>query len=239
MGFEHASRAKVEPASIEDNLLSGGAEYRKIVDDEEVWVELQWRPIAGRWIRKDQEPDGDKLLDRSVPIEGTAVRLLHPSDNMIQVCLHTAKHSYVRAPGLRLHTDVDRLVKYYPPEWDEVVAIARRLAIRTPVFFSLFFARQLLETPIPDYVLASLHPGRWKHEVVTRWLKHVGFFQPDEKKFSRPGMLLFHSLLYDDFRGMCASMLGTVPSAMKFRNTPSLAISAVRRMWDLSTRYQA
>ncbi len=39
-------------------LESGGTEYVKRLSDEAVWIELQWRPIAGRWIRKDQEPDG-------------------------------------------------------------------------------------------------------------------------------------------------------------------------------------
>ena len=83
-----------------------------------MWVELQWRPVAGRWIREDQEPNADDLINRSLPITGTNVRLLAPEDNLLQVCLHTAKHSYMRAIGFRLHTDVDRIVNYQNINWN-------------------------------------------------------------------------------------------------------------------------
>jgi len=55
--------------------------------------------VAGRWIRPDQEPGAEELLARSISIPGSAARLLAPEDNLLQIALHTAKHSYVRAPG--------------------------------------------------------------------------------------------------------------------------------------------
>ena len=57
--------------------------------------------------------DGDDLIDRSQQIEGTSLRILSPEDNLLQVCLHTAKHSYVRSPGFRLHLDVDQLFRVF------------------------------------------------------------------------------------------------------------------------------
>lgn len=239
LGFEHATRApEVEPADLKQGFHRGGAEYLKQVGGEEVWVELQWRPVAGRWIRSDQEPDGSELIDRSIPIPGSSVRLLDPEDNMLQVCLHTAKHSYVRAPGIRLHTDVDRLVHYAEPDWNIVVKRAVQMKVTTPVFFSLALARDLLGTPVPDHVLQHLKPPGWKIAVVMHWLRRAGLFDPDERKFSRLGLLTFHSLLYDSVAGLTASLLDVEESELKLRNLPRNLRRGARRITDLLFRYE-
>lgn len=230
LGFTHASRSTVEPADLEHGLASGGTEYLKRAGEHDVWFELQWRPIAGRWIPQHREPDGALLIGRSVPIPGTDVRLLSPEDNMLQVALHTAKHSYVRAPGLRLHTDVDRLTAFAPPDWTRVVELATEVGAKTATYFSLAIARALLRTPVPEHVLEALAPPAWKRAVVTRWLRAVDLFEPHERKFRRPGLLAFQSLLYDDVTSIKDS-LSDAPG--RFRVT-----RAARRLADLLTRYQ-
>lgn len=237
-GFALQSRAAIEPADVEAGLESGGTEYIKQVGGEEVWFELQWRPVAGRWIRRDQEPDPDALLARSVPITGSAVRLLEPVDNMIQVALHTAKHTYVRAPGLRLHTDVDRLALFTPPDWDAVVAMARRLEVKTAVYFSLAMARALLDTPVPESALRALEPPAWKVAAITGWLARVDVFEPDQRKFRRPDMMAFVALLYDDAAGLAASVFDTERDQLDLRHLPTNLARGARRMRDLVTRYQ-
>ena len=237
-GFALASRGTVEPADLEHGLASGGTEYRRVVGDEEVWFELQWRPVAGRWIRRDQEPDTAALIARSVPIPGTEVRLLKPEDNMIQVGLHTAKHSYVRAPGLRLHTDVDRLAIYQTPDWHEVVRIASETEIKTATFFSFALAKLLLDSPVPDHVLETLAPPPWKQNAVAAMLEKVDIFEPDAKKFTRPEMLVFHALLYDDAPGLIASVFDTERGGFRLKDLPRTLNRGVRRMADVLTRYQ-
>jgi hypothetical protein len=237
-GFSFASRSIVEPAHLEHAEQSGGAEYVKEVNGVEVWLELQWRAVAGRWISRDQEPDTGPLIARSVELPGTAVRLLSREDNLIQVALHTAKHSYVRAPGLRLHTDVDRLVHFSPPSWPAVVATAKQLEICTAVYFSLELARTLLNTPIPEDVLVELQPPAWKRASVVRMLRDADLFEPDEQKFARPAMMMFHALLYDTATALLASAIGTDRSELKVRNLPRNVGRGIRRMRDLVTRYQ-
>lgn len=239
-GLLHDTRApEVEPADIDHGYESGGSEYRYGAGASEVWVELQWRPVAGRWIRPHQEPDADDLIARSRPIEGTSLRLLDPTDNMLQVALHTAKHSYCRAPGLRLHTDVHRLATYDPPDWDVVVDSAWRLNVATAIYFSLDIAAALLRSPVPSNVRKALRPDPTRRRVIQGMLRRTSIFEPREIKFNRAQMLAFHGLLYDDIRLLLASVTDSDPSEFGLAQFPDLARRTAVRARDVLTNYQA
>ncbi|MBP6505930.1 MAG: nucleotidyltransferase family protein [Opitutaceae bacterium] len=203
LGFELGNRSPFEMADIEQAERHGGAEYTGLLADGSVlWFELQWRPVAGRWIRPDQEPPADELLARAVAIPGTTARLLAPEDNLLQVCLHTAKHSYVRAPGFRLHTDVDRIVRHCPIEWNEFCVRVEAIGVRTAVFLSLHIPSILLSTPVPPWVLARLDFSPRKHRFLLTWLLRVGLFGPKERKWGKLGYIVFNLLLYDRTAGI-------------------------------------
>jgi hypothetical protein len=196
-------RSSLEDENLELAERKGGSEYSVTLSDgSHLWFELQWRPVSGRWIRPDQEPDTDELIERSVEIKGSKARLLSPEDNLLQVALHTAKHSYVRAPGFRLHTDVDRIIRSFKVDWTLFVDRVMRLQVKTAVFFSLALAYDLLKTPIPIEVLDKLRPASWKVWLISRWLEKVGLFDPDGKKWGRVGYVLFVALLYDSSTGL-------------------------------------
>ncbi|MEA3341975.1 MAG: nucleotidyltransferase family protein [Chloroflexota bacterium] len=181
----------------------------------------------------------EALIARSIPILGTAARLLAPEDNLLQVALHTAKHSYVRAPGFRLHTDVDRIVRRQTIDWDLFLARTLALQVKTPVYFSLAIPNALFGTPIPDRVLPALRPPRWKERLLTRWLNRAGLFNPDECKFSRPGYILFTALLYDDLSGLWRAVFperGWMQARYGFRRHWLLPYYHGRRLIDLAFR---
>jgi hypothetical protein len=158
--------------------------------------------VEGRFLRPDQEPDADELMERSLPVPGTAVRVLAPEDNLLQVALHTAKHSYVRAPGFRLHLDVDRIVNGQPIDWQVFVERVHAHRVRTPVYFSLRIPAELLDTPVPEDVLRAIRPPRWKVELLDRWLLRTGLYRPNEPKFGRLEFIAFTASLYDEFGGL-------------------------------------
>jgi hypothetical protein len=233
-------RSPLEKASLEAAEQSGGAEYWKgLPGGAKLWLELQWRPVAGRWIRPDQEPKAEELLAGSIPIPGSAVRLLAPEDNLLQVALHTAKHSYVRAPGFRLHTDVDRIVRRQPLNWEVFLARVMALEVKTPVYFSLAIPRFLFGTPIPEEVLAQLQPAAWKLALITNWLQRVGLFNPDAPKFGRAGFVLFTALLYDDLKGLWRGLFpdkAWMRSHYRFHRSWLLPYYYGRRLVDLALR---
>ena len=198
LGFRAAST--IEEEGVEAGLRSGGTEYRKELADDALWLELQWRPVAGRWIAPEVEPVADDLFARAVPVDGTRVLLQSPVDNLIQVALHTAKHSYVRAPGLRLHTDVDRIVRACDIDWDAFVTRVRAMRVCTACFFSLAIPRALFGTPIPDAVLDALEPPRRRRDFVFSCIRRAGLFHPAQRKFSRLRYLAFTASLFDSTR---------------------------------------
>jgi hypothetical protein len=239
-GYNFEFRSTLEERTLSHAEKSGGAEYWKILPNgEKLWFELQWRPIAGRWIRADQEPSADELIERSIAIPGTDVRLLAPEDNLLQVSLHTAKHSYVRAPGFRLHTDVDRIVRRQKIDWDVFLSRVKSLQVKTAVYFSLAIPHSIFGTPIPEYVMTELEPSAWKRFIISRWLQRAGLFNPDEKKFSKPGYIVFNSLLYDDFRGLTKSILperGWLKQRYGFESDLLVPFYHFRRLCDLALK---
>ncbi len=201
--YEFEFRHSGLEANLEAAVLSGSTEYWKELEGQvKLWIDFQCRPVAGKWIRPDQEPSARELMDRSVKLEGTDVRVLSPEDNLLQVALHTAKHSYLRAPGLRLHTDVDRVVAMQPMDWELFESRVRTCDARTPVYFSLALAADLLHTPIPPSLLRSIRPSGWKHAWIARWIQQAGLFEPEERKFGRIGFVTFTALQYDGIPGL-------------------------------------
>ena len=210
-GYTLKFRSPLEEENLDKAERGGGTEYAVILPNgDRLWFELQWRPIAGRWIRPDQEPASDELVTRSVQTKGSNVRILSPEDNLLQVALHTAKHTFVRSPGFRLHTDIDRIVRTENINWDLFESRICSLQVKTAVFFSLAFARDLLGTPIPLDLIDRIRPVTWKKRLMVNWLKQVGLFDPEDKKWSRLGYIVFLALLYDDLKGLFRSIFPSV-----------------------------
>ncbi len=239
-GYTLKFRSPLEEENFDKAEQGGGAEYAVTLSDGEIlWFELQWRPVAGRWIRPDQEPDSHDLMERSVQIKGSNVRILSPEDNLLQVALHTAKHSYVRAPGFRLHTDVDRIVRSENINWDFFEQIVCASQVKTAVFFSLALAHDLLGTPIPLDLMDRIKPVAWKQRLMVRWLMRVGLFDPDGKKWGRLGYIVFVALLYDDTKGLLRGIFPKVSSINDYYSNKSKALIPllyIRRIIEIIMR---
>jgi len=215
-GYKLKFRCEFEEDNIEAAEHGGGAEYSVQLDNgEHLWFELQWRPISGRWIQPKQEPRADELVDRSISIKGSNVRLLSPEDNLLQVALHTAKHTFVRAPGFRLHTDVDRIISTQSIDWRVFERMVLELKTKTAVYISLSMAKDLLGTPVPNDVLENIRPNVLKIKIMQIWLMKVGIFEPDTHKWSKIGYIVFVSLLYDTWNDFFS---GIFPSSVDMKS---------------------
>ena len=239
-GYRIAAPNALEQADVEYGYAKGGSEYETTLPDgRNLWFELQWRPVDGRFLRPDQEPSADDLMDRSIPIDGSKIRLLSPEDNLLQVCLHTAKHSYVRSPGFRLHLDVERIVHGQEIDWDVFVKRVLHHQVKTPVYLALWMPMELLGTPIPPQVLQAIAPSSAKLKVMSQWIRRAGIYRPEDSKFGRLEYIAFVSSLYDDVPGF---LRGVFPEDAWMRDRYDLKDDAwvlpwhARRIVDLALR---
>ncbi len=233
-------RSELETEDLDEAEKGGGAEYSvQLPGNRHLWFELQWRPVAGRWIQPHQEPTSEDLVSRAISIDGCSVKVLSPEDNLLQVSLHTAKHSYVRAPGFRLHTDVDRIVHSYDIDWDQFCSKVLNLKIKTSVFFSLAMAKSLLNTPVPNSVLEKLAPSQLKIYIMKNWIEKVGVFEPDAKKWNKISYIFFVSLLFDSVGDWISGIFPSADEMMKkyhFKSSFLLPYYHCKRIFNLLLR---
>ena len=196
-GFTFKFRSEYEAEKLEEAYRDGSAEYFiTMPTGEKIWFELAWRAVAGRWIRPDLEPDTNGFIGRSHTVGDTQVRVLSPEDNLLQVCIHTAKHSYVRTPGMRLHMDVDRIVAHTDIDWELFLKKVKEAHVCTSTYLSLYIPSVILHTQIPQWVLDELRPQNIKK--LMRLLSEAELPHPQGKKFSKMKFLLFQTALYDN-----------------------------------------
>ena len=200
-GFVFKFRSEYEKEELEQAYLDGSTEYYiPMPNGEEMWFELSWRAIAGRWIRPDKEPDTKSLFSRIHYAKNTSVGILSPEDNLLQVCIHTAKHSYVRSPGLRLHLDVERIVTHEKINWELFIQRTIETRVCVSTYYSLLIPKILFGTPVPDWVLERIKPKRKKQRKIEKIFAKVGLLHPADKKFSKLLFLNFQTALYDSRR---------------------------------------
>lgn len=197
-GFEFKFRSEYERENLEAAFRDGSTEYLiRTPTGEDMWFELAWRAVSGRWIRRDLEPDTDALMAACYYAPGTRVGILSPEDNLLQVCVHTAKHSYVRAPGLRLHLDVERIVAHKRIDWQLFLKKVTAAHVKTSTYYSLYLAQRLFGTLIPENVLTALKPNNRKNRRLLKLISQAGLLHPKQRKFSKLQFLIFQTSLYD------------------------------------------
>lgn len=200
-GFLFKFRSEFEEEDLEAAFRDGSTEYRiDTPEGKKMWFELAWRAVAGRWIRRDLEPDADALIENAYFAPGTKVGILSAEDNLLQVSVHTAKHSYVRAPGLRLHLDVERIVAHKEINWKLFLEKVEAAHVKTSTYYSLYLAKMLFDTPVPREVLDHLYPGKRKDKRILKLISKAGLLHPKKRKFSKMEFLRFQTSLYDSFR---------------------------------------
>lgn len=200
-GFQFEFRSEFEEEDLEAAFRDGSTEYRITTPSgETMWFELAWRAVAGRWIRRDLEPDTDALIADAYYAPGTKVGILSPEDNLLQVSVHTAKHSYVRAPGLRLHLDVERIVAHKQINWERFLQKVEAAHVKTSTYYSLCLAKLLFDTPVPQSVLDALYPGKGKDRRILKLISKAGLLHPKKPKFSKLQFLRFQTSLYDSWK---------------------------------------
>ncbi|MDC3122053.1 nucleotidyltransferase family protein [Prochlorococcus sp. AH-716-J21] len=234
-GYLFSDRSPFEIKNINQAYMHGGSEYCcQLSNGEKLWIELQFRSVAGRWIQPSQEPTAENLFKRAIPIDGSLCKILSPEDNLLQVCLHTAKHSFVRSPGFRLHTDVDRIVTFNDIKWNDFCNKVEKLHVKTPIYIALLLAKNLLRTNIPDRIMERLNFSPTKHLLIQYWLVRVGLFSPEAKKWNKFGYILFNIILFDSFKDFFKAIFPQKRTIIKNHSKNKFVfLIYIKRIFDL------
>ncbi|MGB0591468.1 MAG: nucleotidyltransferase family protein [Myxococcota bacterium] len=144
------------------------------------------------------EDRSDLWLERRVASSrGAGVCTLHPTDLLVQVAVHTSLHQYILSPGLRLHMDVERLVRDLTIDWPSVVREIEVTGLRTRCFVSFSMAAGLIGASIPHEVLEALAPSGDRGRAVLALIQSQGALDTGERKLGGLQALKLDHLLDD------------------------------------------
>lgn len=121
----------------------------------------------------------DEMWQRSqqFTVDGMTALRFSPEDMLLHLALHIRKHRFV---GLRWLCDMADLARGFDGrlDWDYVLVNARHAGLETLLFTSLSSCVQLLEAPVPSYVLAWLQPSALRRRVLAMTLPGDPFDVP-------------------------------------------------------------
>jgi hypothetical protein len=124
--------------------LASGYEYTFDRGEQRNLLEIQWQ-VLPRFYAVDFDMDG--IFRRAVPVKlaGRAVKTLGPEDLLMVLCVHAAKHAWVRLSWL---CDIVRLTECRTIDWGAVRLQARHLGIARIMATTLALADTLLDTKL-------------------------------------------------------------------------------------------
>jgi len=146
---------ELSPAQ-EAAYLASGYEYTFDGPAGRNLLEIQWA-IVPRFYAVDFSMEA--LFDRAISSElnGRRVRALAAEDLLLTLCVHGAKHAWIRLCWLR---DVAGILQSCNLDWELVAQSARQLGIERIVGIGLLLARDLLHAPLPDRITERWQPDR-------------------------------------------------------------------------------
>jgi hypothetical protein len=150
-------------------------------------LEIQWN-ILPRFYAVDFNCDG--FFERSVmaTVGGRTVRTLSSEDLLLVLCVHAAKHEWIRLCWLR---DIAGVLHSQTLDWSLVERRSRELGIRRIVSVSLLLASRLLGASVPES-LAAL--GRADHEA-ERLSEQIARNFPASEEYSSESLRYFRLML--------------------------------------------
>lgn len=127
--------------------------YKK---DSEINIELHWAVYMKIY---PSRLETDDLFGRGESLEffGNVILSMSPEDMLIFSCNHAAKHNYSRISWI---CDIAMILKSGSINWSYVIKFVRNAGIERSFNLSLFLAYDLLQAPVPDFVLEELLQNR-------------------------------------------------------------------------------
>lgn len=165
---------------------------------------------------------------------------MHPSHLLFYLCYHAGHHLY----ELHQLCDIHALITHYGGalDWSKVIAYTREQRVSYQIYYALYFARELLGTPVPAAILAELTPGKFLRSRIDRLmpLEAVAANTVNRSVWQR---LTLHWLLLDSWRSRATSLWNyvfpkpdEVALAHKSRRGAALYLTYIGRYFTWSAK---
>jgi putative nucleotidyltransferase-like protein len=150
-------------------------------------LEMQWA-IVPHFFSVDF--DVERFLERATrtDIGGHPVKTLCAEDLLLTLCVHAAKHGWVRLCWLR---DIASVTETPGLDWDSVLASAKDLGILRIVGVSLVLAVRLLQVSMPDSVLRLIQADA----TIPKLSDHIAADIPESEAYSTESLEYFRLMV--------------------------------------------
>lgn len=138
--------------------------------------------------------DTERVIKRARPvrIKDVDILVMVPEDLVLHL---TLRHCFQRL--IRL-CDISEVIKAKKSElnWQFLVQKAKENKISIITYYTLYYARQLLEAPVPEHVLKELRPNWYRKKLLDNLLSRAVY--PDDSGNLRRGRKYFLQILMSD-----------------------------------------
>jgi hypothetical protein len=167
--------------------LASGYEYTFDGPAGRNLLEIQWG-IVPRFYAVDF--DCVALFERAVAatVSGRTVLTLSSEDLLLALCVHAAKHAWIRLCWLR---DIAGVMESQGLDWNVVEQRARDLGIQRMVGVSLLLAHRLLGAPVPESMRANWQRDRKIEKLCAEIAHHI----PGAEEYSAESLEYFRLML--------------------------------------------
>lgn len=164
LGYAAYSKSD-RPQALQDAL----AGETKMFKAGATLVELHWNIFPGEWVRHTTQIEEREVWDRSVPLDGDAVRQLSPEDAIVHLCVHLAVNHQMSGIGLRTLVDLDRARRKWTVDWNVVAQRAREWRVSVATWIVLSALAELFGDPEKQLPLQELAPSRLRQSILRRF----------------------------------------------------------------------
>lgn len=128
-------------------------------------------------------------------LAGEKALLVHPRVMLPYLCFHALKHSFERLIWIY---DIALLAKQVgqKEQWDQVLEGIAEYKLERPCYYTLSYAKEHLQAPVPDHVLQHIKPnmGFIESKLFKRFMHHEVIPYLAERLFSRMLPSLSHRI---------------------------------------------
>jgi len=108
-------------------------------------------------------PEPQRLLSEAIAVPNNICKVLSPCDMVLHSAVHLFYDAELNADDFRDLVDLYELFSFYSYQdidfWEKLDKRADELGLQRPLFYALYFSKQLLNAPVPDKLL-TMHKGK-------------------------------------------------------------------------------